>query len=143
MRNVSWGTKEMIVTAYQKGISYSAIQEFFGVNRWNIQDALSKMNVKTNRIKSSPRLPRSKKKGKLMDRYHNNEFVIPAKEYSRKELSEIYSSKDKNFVLPDDLDIMERMDEVDDANDFVGEPVEFLTMEINNEGKVSYVRRSI
>ena len=133
MRNVSLRTKANIVASYLNGAKYKDIMKHYGVNRWNIQDALSQFDMKTNRIKSYPRLPGSKSNLKPG-------IVIPYKTYERSEVRESYPKKDKRFVLPDDLDIMERMDDTEDANDFVAEPREFLEIDVNNNDEVRYKR---
>ena len=134
MRNVSLQTKANIVASYLNGILYKDIMRQYGVNRWNIQDALSQFDMKTNRIKSYPRLPG----GKKLDLKPG--VVIPYKTYERSEVREFYPKKDKKFVLPDDLDIMERMDDVEDANDLAAESREFLEIDVNNNDEVRYKR---
>lgn len=111
MKNVSCELRQKIVDMYLLGYRYWIIEEDLEVSRWNIQDALSKQGVKTNRIKSPPRLPGNKKKepGRLMERYHDGDLLPPM------------GVNKNNPVLDSDLDIMERMDNCEDANDFVAE----------------------
>ena len=54
-----------IAIDYLKGKKYNEIQKKYNVNRWDIQNALYKAGVKTNRLKPyPPRLPGFKKKVK-------------------------------------------------------------------------------
>lgn len=112
MKKVSQPRQIVIVREYINGMLYKDIERIYSVNRWNIQDALSKAGVKTNRIKSPPRLPGGSEKkltGRLMDRYHDGDYLPPM------------GVNKNNPVLEGDRDIMEKMDDTEDANDFVAE----------------------
>ena len=123
MKKVSGKIQARIVEAYLAGISYKWMEKVYGVNRWNIQDALSKAGVKTNRIKSPPRLPGKKK---VVQKYHDIDYLPPMK------------VNQDNPVLESDLDIMERMDDVEDANDFVAESGSHCEIVIDDNGEVRY-----
>lgn len=125
MKKVSKWIQVCICKAYLSGIRYRHIESVYGVNRWNIQDALSKAGVLTNRIESHPRLPSNKKvvPGQLMDRYHDGDLLPPLK------------VNKNNPVLEDDLDIMEKMDNTDDTGDQVEGSYEMV---IDENGKVRY-----
>ena len=122
MKKVDISLQVMIAEQYLKGTKYKDIMFMFQINRWDIQNALSHFNIKTNRIKSYPRLPGGKKvvPGRLMDRYHDGDYLPPMK------------VNKNNPVLEDDLDIMERMDNTDDAGKGSYEMV------IDENGKVKY-----
>lgn len=134
MKKVGLELQAEIVCDYLLGYPYKVIQTKFGVSRWNIQDALSKMDIKTNRIKSHPRLPGSKKKNytlideyapipRPVNRYHDIDYLPPIK------------PNKNNPVLEDDLDIMERIDNIDDT----GGGVEgSYKMVIDENGKARY-----
>jgi len=125
MKKVSEELQAHIVLDYLEGYTYQLIMARNGVNRWNIQDALSKFGVETNRIKSPPRLPGGKKKkaqGLLMDRYNDGDFLQPMK------------VNKNNPVLEDDLDIMERMDNCDDVDDLVEGSYEIVVDEDDEVG---------
>lgn len=91
-----------IVKAYKEGLKYRVIERKYHVSRWDIQSALFKAGVKTNRIRSSPRLPgeRKRKKKRFRVTYKQNIYSKP--------------KEDNNPVRVDDLDIMERIDEEGD-----------------------------
>jgi len=97
-----------ITRDYLSGLKYSAIKRKYKVNNGYIQYALEKTGIKTNRIRSKPRLkfgsePTKKKKSKKNYKYP----LFPSK------------IEDNNPVLIDDLDIMERIDETDGIDDFL------------------------
>ena len=147
MKKVSLELQIKIVSAYLDGISYKHIQDIFKVSRWNIQDALSKAGIKTNRIKSPPRLPGGKKKGTLMERYHDGDFLPPLKteddlkrEYCNEfvPLSPYPNKQDGKPLLEDDLDIMERMD-LEDTEDIPRQ--EYMEIDVSENGEVRYVKR--
>ena len=133
MKKVSLELQIKIVSAYLDGISYKHIQDIFKVSRWNIQDALSKLEIKTNRIKSPPRLPGGKKKGTLMERYHDGDYLPPLNTYPNKQ--------DGNPLLEDDLDIMERMDECDGTDNSEFETGSYTEMDISENDEVRYIKR--
>ena len=111
MQKIDISLQIMIAEEYLKGTKYREIQEMFQVNRWDIQNALSKFNIKTNRIKSPPRLPggKNKKPGRLMDRYHDGDLLPPMK------------TNTYDPVREADLDIMERKDNCEDTNEFIAD----------------------
>ena len=131
MKKVILETQDAIVTAYKFGYTYTQIQHHFGVNRWNVQDALHKAGVVTNRINSPPRIKggvgnkkKKKKDGRLMDRYLNDEFII---DYHP------CPTKDNNPVIEADLDIMERIDE-----NCKEEEEEFTEIIVDRKGRIKY-----
>ena len=129
MRKVSEKIQNMIVKEYLWGTKYKDIQLLHRVSRWNIQDALSKFGIKTNRIKSPPRLPGSKKlTGRLMDRYHDGDYLPPMK------------VNKNNPVLADDLDYQERYD-LDGTDNAEFEDGKYLEIGITENGEVKYIER--
>jgi len=160
MKKVSLELQTKIVSAYLDGISYKYIQDIFKVSQWNIQDALSKAGIKTNRIEKPPRLPKfyTKKelkkmypdrKGTLMERYHDGDYLPPLKPgKSTKEIygSEILGQHDfkcgkelfgKNPVLEDDLDIMERYDLAGTEES----ESKYLEIDISENDEVRYIEK--
>ena len=134
MKKVSLELQIKIVSAYLDGISYKHIQDIFKVSRWNIQDALSKAGIKTNRIKSPPRLPGGfKRKSTLMERYHDGDFLPPLNTYPNRQ--------NGKTLLEDDLDIMERMDECDDTGNSEFETGSYAEIDISENDEVRYVKR--
>lgn len=117
-----------IARDYIKGEKYKDIMSKYKVNRWNIQDALSWLAVKTNRIKSPPRLKGSKKKaGTPMERYHDGDLLPPMK------------VNKNNPVLEGDMDIMERMDKTDNADDIQAEGTGgYCEIEVDENNEVRY-----
>jgi len=126
MKKVSFATQVEIAKDYLKGIKYKDIMKAYGVNRWNIQDALHKLEVKTSRIKSPPRLKGGYKPplpGRMGERYHDGDYLPPLK------------PKENNPVLlEDDLDIMERIDNADGVDNIPGGSYSIVVDE-NNEVK--------
>ena len=97
-----------ITKDYLSGLKYSVIEKKYKVNHGYIQYALEKIGIKTNRIRSRPRLKYGLK--------------APTRKKSKKNYKyPLFPSKieDNNPVLIDDLDIMERMDETDGIDDFL------------------------
>jgi len=124
MKKVSLIIQSDICNDYYLGMKYKDIKKKYGVNRWNIQAALSRFDMKTNRIKSHPRLPGSKKMTKgAIAYYHDGDYLPPIK------------PNKFDPVLEADLDIMERMDNVDDTGEGSYEMV------IDDNGKVRYEGR--
>ena len=129
MKKVSLVMQAHICNDYYLGMKYKDIEKKYGVNRWNIQAALSKFDIKTDRIKSYPRLPGSKKlTGKLMDRYHDGDLLPPMK------------VNKNNPVLDDDLDYQERYDS-DGTENSESEDGKYLEIDISKNGEVRYVER--
>ena len=150
MKKVGLAIQCDIVNDYYLGMKYKDIMAKYGVNRWNIQDALSKFDFKTDRIKSPPRLQGGKKKGTLMERYHDGDYLPPLKteddlkrEYCNEfvPLSPYPNKQDGKPLLEDDLDIMERMDECDDTGNSEFETGSYSEIDISDDGKVRYVKR--
>lgn len=138
MKKVDVSLKVIIVEDYLRGMKYRDIMSKYQISRWNIQDALSHFNIKTNRIKSPPRFPGSKKKKsplasvfspsviahELKKRYHDIDLLPPIK------------VNKNNPVLEGDRDIMERMDDTEDANDLTERGFSEIVIDENN--KVRY-----
>ena len=124
MKKVSLIVKCDIVNDYYLGMKYKDIMKKYGVNRWNIQDALSKFDMKTDRIKSPPRLKGGFKPyvpGFIKQEYHDIDLLPPMK------------PKENNPVLlEDDLDIMERIDNTDGVGNIPGGSYSIVIDE-NNE----------
>lgn len=91
-----------ITIDYLKGLKYSEIQKKYKVNRWDIQNALSKTGFTTHRIRSGPRLPGRRKK--KLKRYRRTYRRVAGNRYRKPE-------EDNPVLLEDDLDIMERIDD--------------------------------
>lgn len=118
-----------IAKDYLAGMKYIDIEKKYNVNQGNIQQALWKIGVKTNRIKSKPRLLFNYKKKPKINKYYDY-FNRNEGDYPNQKI------KNNNPVhLLDDLDIMERMDE---ANDFIDK--QFYWIEVMEDGKVRYVK---
>lgn len=110
-----------VVIDYLKGLGYKKIAEKYGITRGAIQYSLEKMGVKPNRIKSNARLAKAKEY-KTSRAYLQNAGYIP-----------ITGHKEKGSpVLEDDLDIIERIDSTDGADDPSCE------IDIDEEGEVIY-----
>lgn len=124
MRKIPFVTQNNIVDDYINGMKYAEIMKKYKVNRWNIQNTLSKMGVKTNRIKSSPRLAGGDKKKSV--RIERNIPSIPETEYKLRGI-------EHNFILEDDLDIMERMD-----NDLANEEGQYLEIDVDENDEIRY-----
>ena len=146
MKKVSLELQIKIVSAYLDGISYKHIQDIFKVSRWNIQDALSKFAIKTNRIKSPPRLQgracKYKKKvtfipiarpiSTLMERYHDGDFLPPLSPYPNKQ--------DEKPLLDDDMDYMERYNlEGTEESEFNNGS--YLEIDISENDEIRYIKR--
>jgi len=133
MKKVSLELQIKIVSAYLDGISYKHIQDIFKVSRWNIQDALSKAGIKTNRIKSPPRLPGGfKRKSTLMERYHDGDFLPPLSPYPNKQ--------DGKPLLDDDMDYMERYNlEGTEESEFNNGS--YLEIDISENDEIRYIKR--
>ena len=126
---VSTGVNSDITKDYLKGLKYNEIQKKYNVSRWDIQNALHKTGIKTNRLKPyPPRLPGSKKK------------IKPKKPY-QDYLNEYYpfSKGDNNPIRIDDLDVMERMDKTNGVDSIVEkDPNLRYHIEVNEKGEVRY-----
>jgi len=133
MKKVGLAIQCDIVNDYYLGMKYKDIMAKYGVNRWNIQDALSKFDFKTDRIKSPPRLQGGKKKGTLMERYHDGDYLPPLSPYP--------NQQDGRPLLEDDLDIMERMDECDGTDNSEFETGSYTEMDISENDEVRYIKR--
>lgn len=96
------GLYQKLVEAYKDGLKYRVIERKYHVSRWDIQSALSKAGVRTDRIRSRPRLPGGRRKKEKRNRITHKQNI-----YSR-------PKEDNNPVRVDDLDIMERIDEEGD-----------------------------
>ena len=158
MKKVGLAIQCDIVNDYYLGMKYKDIMAKYGVNRWNIQDALSKFDFKTDRIKSPPRLPGGKKKGTLMERYHDGDYLPPLSCYPNKQDEKPLLEDDldgkcgeelfreqyvnefvpKDPVLEGDLDIMEKMD-LDDTEDFPRQ--EYMEIDVSEDDEVRYIKR--
>ena len=115
-----------VVLDYLKGLKYREITEKYNITRGGVQYALEKMGVKPNRIKSESRLSKPKEH-KTKGAYLQNAGFIPVKE-------EI--EKDNNPVLVDDLDVMEREDNIQGNLD---DPS--CEIDIDEEGEIEYDNR--
>jgi len=114
-----------IAVDYLRGLPYSFICEKYDCNNGYIQYALERAGVETNRIKSGARLNNGRKK-----RIFSKELIEHMKENTK--INKCYNErkrhlhctmgkqKDNNPVhMVDDLDIMERMNGTDGADDLV------------------------
>ena len=142
MKKVSLELQTKIVSAYLDGISYKHIQDIFKVSRWNIQDALSKFDIKTDRIKSPPRLPGGfKRKGTLMERYHDGDFIPkspkPIYIYAKPVEKPYLRGIEHNVVIIDDLDFQERYD----LEGTEESETKYLEIDISENDEVRYIEK--
>jgi len=112
-----------VVIDYLRGLKYREITEKYGITRGGVQYALEKMGAKPNRIKSLSRLSKAKPK-KSKGAYLQNAGFIPVRGGTK---------RDNNPVLVDDLDIMEREDNIQGNLD---DPS--CEIDINEKGEIEY-----
>jgi len=130
MKKVGLAVQCEIVNDYYLGMKYKDIMSKYGINRWNIQDALSKFDMETDRISSPPRLPGGRALRKI------KEIEIVPLDCSKK-----YEKIERPyFVLEDDLDIMERIDN-DSTDDSLFEDGSYSEIDISENDEVRYVER--
>ncbi|PKP62218.1 hypothetical protein CVT91_00070 [Candidatus Atribacteria bacterium HGW-Atribacteria-1] len=128
MKKILLNTQVNIVRDYINGMKYKEIMKKYGVNRWNIQAALSEFDILTNRIKSPPRLPEGKKKAKKKPIIYPEDFAH----------QEFYPKpkEDNPILLEDDVDFMERLDDTDGVDNLKRG---FSEIEITEKNSVEYV----
>ena len=142
MKKVTLNTQVEIVKDYINGMKYKDIMKKYRINRWNIQAALSEFDIKTDRIKSPPRLPGGKKKtGTLMERYHNGDFIPkspkPIYIYAKPVEKPYLRGIEHNVVIIDDLDFQERYD----LEGTEESETKYLEIDISENDEVRYIEK--
>jgi len=132
MKKVGFKIQADICNDYYLGMKYKDIMKKYGINRWNIQQALSTFDMKTDRISSPPRLQGGKKKGTLMERYYDGDYFSPLSPYP--------NQQDGRPLLEDDMDYQERYD-ADETEEKEFETGNYSEIDVSENDEIRYIRR--